>query len=503
MSGKRQLLWQIVAVGGLTLLGKAGAFGKDVLLSLLFGAGMETDAYFIAYAIPGLVLAGILTTISLVFLPIYSRAQASSTNEPLTIIKTATIVYLGLALTISILTAAFAGQLIPLVARGASEEARALATFLTRLFAIGFIFSGWVALQNAILQANKSFIWPMAIPVFNHSIVITSMLLIMYWGGSIIYVVASVVFGWVLLSPIAGLIASRYYSLRTSPPYSKKVARNLVLLSIPVFFSISLDQINAVIDLAFGSNFGQGAISHLSYASRLAILLSGLFSLVISYFIFPYLADSLAKEDTAQSRKLVSRGLSGVIILTTPLVILCSIKSEGLVTLVFQRGQFSVQDMETTALVLRYYAIGILFVGVREVLNRVFLANQQVKTILSFGVIAAIINVATSLYFMSRIGLPGIALGTACSAISYVALQVSTLVLYSRQLLSWQPLVYLGISLAAGTVMIFSMNSLSSMEYFAPGNLRFILEFLLSIGAYFIVLTIFIVIPRRLSHLIN
>lgn len=484
-SERRRIVWQIAIVACLTLLGKAGAFAKDVLLSLLFGAGMETDAYFIANAIPGFVFAGVFSTIGLVFLPIYTRAQTSTGHDGLSIIKTATIIYLGLALLISILTMVFAGLLVPLIAGNASQEVQTLAIFLTRVFAVGFVFSGWVGLQNAILQSHKAFVWPMAVPVFNHMVVITGLLVTPFFGGKIYIVTYSAVLGWMFLSLIARWFSRHYYQWSAKTRFSKKTARQLVFLSIPVFLSISLDQINTIIDLTLGSGFGQGAVSHLTYASRLVILLSGLFSLLISYFIFPYLADSLAKQDTVQSQKLLTRGLGGMIILTMPLAIFCAFRSEDLIALIFQRGAFSVQDTEVTARVLRYYAIGMLFASGREVFNRVFLANQRVKSILAFGVIAATVNVLTSLYFINQIGLAGIALGTACGAIAYVSLQIATLLITSRHILSWWPLAYLGMSLIAGYALVQVLNYLPPITVWGKESLGFILNAVLALGVYF------------------
>ena len=486
-SEHRRIVWQIAIVACLTLLGKAGAFAKDVLLSLLFGAGMETDAYFIANAIPGFVFAGVFSTIGLVFLPIYSRAQTSPDGDGLSIIKTATIIYLGLALIISILTIVFAGVLVPLIAGSASQEVQTLAIFLTRVFAVGFVFSGWVGLQNAILQAHKAFVWPMAVPVFNHMVVILGLLVTPFFGGKIYIVTYSAVLGWMLLSPIARWFSRRYYQWSAKARFSKDTARQLVFLSIPVFLSISLDQINTIIDLTLGSGFGEGAVSHLTYASRLVILLSGLFSILISYFIFPYLADSLAKQDFAQSQKLLTRGLGGMIILTMPLAIFCAFRSEALISLVFQRGAFSIQDTEVTACVLRYYAIGMLFASAREVFNRVFLASQRVKSILAFGVISAGVNVLTSLYFMNQIGLAGIALGTACGAIVYVSLQIFTLLRTSRHILSWWPLAYLGLSLVAGYAMVQALNFYPQITVLGTEGLGFLLNSLLALGTYFAV----------------
>ncbi len=67
MSQNRTLIRQVGLIVILMALAKIAAFAKDVLLSLQFGAGQQTDAYFIANAIPGFVFGGLLATIGLGF----------------------------------------------------------------------------------------------------------------------------------------------------------------------------------------------------------------------------------------------------------------------------------------------------------------------------------------------------------------------------------------------------------------------------------------------------
>jgi putative peptidoglycan lipid II flippase len=440
------------------MLGKLGAFGKDVLLSFIFGAGNQTDAYFVANAIPGLVFAGFLSTISLVFLPIYTRAKLQSGRAARSAVQTAIGLYMAVSCTMTVITLIFADVFVNLIAPDAPIVVLDLASLLTRIMSFGFMFSGWVGLNNAMLQASNHFIWPIAVPAFNHAFVIAGLLLAWSYNGSILIVVAFAVGGWVLQAPLVWWRAKSLYHICPFNSFSRIYLRQLVLLSVPVFFSVSLDQFNTLVDLYLSSQFGTGAISHLSYASRLMLLLAGLFSLLVSYFVFPYLARSLAAADLVLAKRQITRAFVLMLFFTTPLALFCLVRSAEIIKIVFGHGDFGTDDIAETAKALRFYAVGMVFIGAREIFNRVFLADQRALALFVFGFIAAMINVAASIFFIPTLGLAGIALGTSCGAASYVILQTLFLLVRHRQIISPLLAVAVGLSAISGLTMVWSIE---------------------------------------------
>lgn len=453
---KHYITGQILIVAVLTIIGKVGAFLRDVLLSQTFGAGLQTDAFFIANAIPGLVFGGVFATISLVFLPLYIRETSDDDDTQNRFIKTAFFFYLGLAAGLSLLTIIFAAPLTAMIAPQATPETKALATVLTRIMALGFVFTSWVGLQNAIQQAHKAFIWPVAVPVYNHVAVISGILIAAATGGSVAVVAIAATAGWALQSPLQWMFARKYFKLRIGQKTGMQGAliRKLLWLSIPVFISVSLDQINTILDLFLGAAFGEGAASHLSYAFRLTILIGGIFSLPIAFFVFPYLSDAMKISNIQQTQRLLTRGIGLVLALNMPMMVYGYVQADALVSLLFQRGEFDAQDTANTAAAFRLYVIGTLFMGLREVLNRVFMAEQNAKLLIVFSAVAFAVNLFSSIYFQRTMGLPGIALGTTLGAIIFVVLQVVYIRRYRSGFFTAQSLAISGICVAACAAML-------------------------------------------------
>ena len=160
----KTLIWQIAIVACLTLIGKFGAFGKDVLLSYIFGAGSQTDAYFVANAIPGLVFAGFFATIGLVFLPIYTRAGLQSENSVQAVVHTGVGLYMTVSASLTALTLLFADVMVGLVAPKAPPDVLALAGLLTFSRILKWLFTNYknytLAVLTGFIIGSLNKIWP-------------------------------------------------------------------------------------------------------------------------------------------------------------------------------------------------------------------------------------------------------------------------------------------------------------------------------------------------------
>lgn len=500
MARPHTLAWQILFVICLTGLGKLGSFGKDIFLSFQFGVGPETDAYFIANAIPGFVFAGVFATIGLVFLPIYQRALTQGEESAASAVRTAVWTYGGLSLLISIVTIVVAPVLVETIAPDSSDSVKKLAVTLTRILACGFVFSGWVGLQSALLQAHKRFIWPQIVPVANHFVVILGLSIAFLTEGSIALLAFSAIAGWVFLAVISAFITHRPTSAVRGIAFSRSVFWKLALLSLPVFLSQSLEQLNYLIDIYLGSGFGTGAVSHLTYASRLMMLFSAAFGVIISYFIFPYLSESIQSQDYVTAQRHISRGVLMVIMLTLPLSIICLTRAPELISLAFERGAFSEADVLASSTVLLFFAPAILLTGLREVLNRVFLSTQQTRHILVFSLLGALTNIVASIYLSRTMGLSGVALGTTIGAAAYILAQVVAMIFTRFKLLPqhhWPK--FIAMLLAALCMYIWFIQEIDHAFFMSP--LGSIAELVIGVIIYAALLLSSLVLLRKYAKI--
>ena len=127
-------------------------------------------------------------------------------------------------------------------------------------------------------------------------------------------------------------------------------------------------------------------------------------------------------------------------IVSIPISILILILRYEIISFLFQRGNFNESNTIITAKCLLCYNIAFSFIGLREILSRIFYALKDMKTPVINSVIGVILNIFLNLTLSKYLGLPGIALATTISIIFTVILLFFTLykkykVLYIKEII--------------------------------------------------------------------
>lgn len=434
----------------LTIAGKVLAFLRDTTIAAAFGVNGGTDAYFIAVNVPGIFWVAIFTTISSVFLPQYVAERHRSAKLGELYATEALRIYIMIAAVVSLLTIIFAKQIVTIAAPHSDDATIILATEFSRIIAAGFVLTAYVGVQNALQQANRRFVAPMSVPVINHSITILFILMGMYFNDLRLAVLGGVV-GWIIQAPIQRWQTGSIYRSVFAFKVRRQTLSKITTLSIPVIFSVFLDQLNIFIGTVFASGFGSGAISHLNYASRLTMFAAGLFSWMVAYFIFPKLAENAASNDIDANRKLISSSTQLVMLLTTPMIIILLICNREAIGFIYGRGAFTESDVVATARLSMFYAISIIFISLREIFSRVIFSFVRAKSILVISFIAMLTNLLLSWTLSKMLGIEGIAIASVLAAIVFLAMQIILVKLIDTRLIDKGILlVFLKIFIAAG-----------------------------------------------------
>jgi putative peptidoglycan lipid II flippase len=428
----------LLGVMALTFASKIMAFGRDVALSSIYGAGSDTDAFFLANAIPAVIWSAFWTTIGMVFMPLYTAERRRSVRASSAFANNAVLLYAGLSVALTLLCIVSARQLILLTSPDSSEAVVTKAAHLTMIMSLGFFFSGYVSIQNAIQQSKGQLLPPLVVPLLNNLFAIVGVVVSYFWGG-IYLVVVFLVLGWVVQAPLQRAMTRKFYKATLGgKPWSDAATRRLLVLSVPVFFGVFLDQINLYIGVYLSAGFGEGAISHLNYANRLTGLMAGLFSMLVAYLVFPRLAAAAARDQEADVAAVLARGLGSILATTAPMAIIGLSLSHELVSLVFGRGAFGGEDVTAAAAIFQFYVYGVLFIAVREIFNRTLFSYHKTGIPLYIGLLSAAVNIGVSVVLTKMMGPTGVAAGASAAAIFYVALQIAYLLRWKPNLLNGQ-----------------------------------------------------------------
>jgi putative peptidoglycan lipid II flippase len=417
MEYKYQLLQSTGIVMFFTIISKLLGFGREMTIAACFGATGDTDAYLVALSIPGVLIAALGAAISIVLIPMFTQAYAKDTEQFQDIFSSLfTVLVIGFAMLFCI-AQPLAPYLVKIMAPGFDQEMLDKATYLTRLMLPSIIFMGLSSLYSAALNSMQDFAVPSMVGLpYNVVIILSSLLLGKTYGITALATgtVAAIVSQAVLQDIALHRRKVRYKPKCDLGSLELKMAVRLVL---PVFLSSAVYQINTVVDKQMASMLGEGSISALSFANKLTMLPFGLFVGSLLTVLYPGLAEMAIKENWVGFRERLILGVKNIIIWVTPMMVGLIVLREPIVRVLFERRAFDAVATQMTAYVVVFYAVGLPFLSLNNLLKRGFWSLQDTKTPMIVGIVTVCSNIALNFVFVRFMAHGGLALATSLSVL--------------------------------------------------------------------------------------
>ena len=175
----------------------------------------------------------------------------------------------------------------------------------------------------------------------------------------------------------------------------------------------------SVIDQAMAAaGLPSGAVSVLSYSDKLVGILLALTAMPAGEVLFPYFADTVARQDWAGLRDQLKRAVYMVGGFSIPATLLLFVLAPQLVSTLFERGAFTAEDTSRVSAVLRIAIFQVPFYILGTLCSRVVVSLQATRFILVMSVFSMLSNACLNAVLMRPLGAPGIALATVIVAIA-------------------------------------------------------------------------------------
>ncbi|THF66114.1 murein biosynthesis integral membrane protein MurJ [Pseudothauera nasutitermitis] len=422
------LLRALATVSGMTLLSRILGFVRDFVIARAFGAGMMTDAFFVAFRLPNLLRRMFAEgAFSQAFVPIlaeYKNRQGEDATRTL-VNRTATL--LALVVTaVSILGVLAAPWIIYLSAPGFAVDAEkfALTVELTRITFPYILFMALVALAGGILNTWSRFAIPAFTPVLLNLSFIGMALFAAPWFDPPVLALAWAVFlGGVLqlalqLRPLHRIGMLPRFDLNLRDPGVRRILR----LMAPALLGVSVSQISLLINTIFASFLQSGSVSWLYYADRLMEFPAGLLGVALGTILLPSLAKLHADERREEFSSLLDWGLRLTLLLTLPAALALMLLAVPLIATLFHHGAFSAADVLATRQALVAYSVGLTGLILVKVLAPAFYARQDIKTPVKIALLTLAATQVMNLAFIIPLKHAGLALSIGLASLLNAAL---------------------------------------------------------------------------------
>lgn len=423
-----------------TLLAKVLGFVRELLLSYFFGATGMSDAYLISQTIPGTIFQFVGTGLTTCFIPVYYKVlREHNRDECDTFTNKVLTMVLSFSTVVMALVWLFTPAIVKIFASGFTGNTLEMAIIFTRIGICSLYFSSVIYVYSSYLQANNVFSITAAAAIPNSLAIIVSIVLGACWNilalsiGSTLATAIQMAFLWV---PVHKL----NFRLRLNFHWKDSYLQYFFSLMGPVILGVSVNEINTLLDRTIASQVAIGGISALTYANSLVMLVQGGFAQPVATVFYPRLTKSITEGNHKVAQTDFHVALQVLLVLLLPVTIGFMILSNDITMAFFGRGAFDQNASVLTSTALSFYAIGIVFVGVRELLARYYYAYGNTKIPMLNAAIGMVVNITLNLTLSRVIGIGGLALATSVAAIVTVILmwcQCGRLSSDSKIILNW------------------------------------------------------------------
>jgi len=202
------------------------------------------------------------------------------------------------------------------------------------------------------------------------------------------------------------------YRLRVRLPRLTPELKRLTIIALPAALAGGVVQVNLLVGRQVASYF-DGAIAWLNYADRLYQLPLGVVGIAIGVVLLPDLSRRVRAGDEAGSQNSVNRAAEFTLLLTLPAAVALVVVPFPIVSVLFQRGAFDLQDAYATALAVSIYGLGLPSFVLHKVLSPIYFAREDTRTPFRFALVSMVVNVVLAVGLAYWFGYLAAAIGTS------------------------------------------------------------------------------------------
>lgn len=227
--------------------------------------------------------------------------------------------------------------------------------------------------------------------------------------------------GVLQLMMLYGACRKNGYHVQLRKPVFDSSIKRLFLLMGPGILAAGIQQINLLIGGIIAS-FQQGAISWLYYSDRVYQLPLGMIGIALGVVLLPEVTRLVRRDDAQGASDSMVRGMELGLLITLPAAVAMLVIPVPIITVLFQRGEFTPDDALQAGRALRGFALGLPGYVLIKVLQPGFFARENTKAPMMMAGITVVVNIVVSLLLFGPLGHVGIAIATTVAAWVNVAL---------------------------------------------------------------------------------
>jgi putative peptidoglycan lipid II flippase len=479
----------IFTISFYTSLSRILGFARDILIARYLGVSLLSDAFFAAFKLPNffrrIFAEGAFNS---AFVPIFMEKMQDKNhkNEEVFFVRNVFSILFFALLIFTLIFQIF----MPFFMKGLfpgffdnTDKAQLLIN-LSRITIFYLFFISLVSLCSGILNSVGKFAVPASAPIILNSTLIASIFAFssitpsyahsLSWG---VFVAGILQFIWLFIFTYkAGFLL--YPKLPQFNTDMKKFFKRL----IPGIIGANLLQINLLVSSIFASLIS-GGISYLYYADRISQLPLALIGIAIGVALLPNLAKKIKLNQIDGAIKIQNQALEIGLILVIPATLALTTIATPIISALFERGKFSVNETYHVARALAFYSIGLPAYVLVKIIEPAFFARSDTKTPMQVSFVCVAFNVALNcMFFYMGFGYLGIIFASVSA--SFLDLAILMIILLKRKHFQFEDNFLKKIALIFVSAILMSLSLIFLKSFFEHNNyFNKIIELIIIISA--------------------
>jgi len=416
------LLRTLATVSSMTLVSRILGFVRDLVIARAFGAGLATDAFFVAFKLPNLLRRLFAEgAFSQAFVPILSEYKNRRGEDEARLLVDRVAALLALALFVVTLIGVIAAPAIVYVTApgfAATPGKFELTVDLLRVIFPYIFFISLTALAGGVLNTYSRFSVPAVTPaLLNLSFIAFALWGAPYFDPPVMALAWAVFAGGVFQLAFQVPFLARIGLLpRFKLDFRDEGVRRILRQMGPAVFGVSIGQVSLVINVIFASFLVTGSVSWLYYADRLMEFPIGLLGVALGTILLPSLSRYHAERSPQEYSALLDWGMRLTLLLAAPAAAALALLAVPLVSTLFHYGAFGAEDVFATRRAVIAYSVGLIGLVMVKVLAPGFYARQDIRTPVRIAVVTLGLTQLMNLAFVWPLAHAGLALAIGLGA---------------------------------------------------------------------------------------
>lgn len=403
----------LLAVPTTIVIAKLITFLFDIILSSYYGAGLVSDAFIMANALPTILVDGLIVAIITCYIPILQKIRIFSPNDERKFNCNILILSLLFSSFVLIILLLFSKNIVSVYANGFSKEGKILLAQYIEIIAWCIPFIIGAAVFRGYLQVINKKALSNAHQIINYIVLIITLLVTFPKHFVLPY--------GVVLGSCCSLLFLVFFSLKNGfrilfyvNLYDENLKKMFVMI-FPVLLSTVIGEINSLADRYFSSFLDKGIITSMALGYKLSFSFQGIVSSSLMIILFPILSKKFLLGNIKEFNNHLMMAIKIISWIIFPIIFMCFSISKELVTVLFGHGNFNYTNIEITTTLFEIYLLGVFPMCMKNISDKAFYAIGKTGYTLGTSILSVCINIVLNYLVYQKYHYIGLALVTSFS----------------------------------------------------------------------------------------